>query len=331
MALSNSQYDAIMREYDRTRFLNRQLHMERRTHIYKHIPSYQEIEDSISSLCVAQGKKLMQGDDHALAEMKSRLHDLSAQKKQLLKENGFPPDFLDPIFTCPLCQDTGYRGSEKCSCLKQKIIDLLYQQSNLSGLLLSENFSTLSYDYYEGEDLRRFKAAADAAQKFAQDFKMDYQNLFFYGTVGTGKSFLSNCIAKELLDKGHSVIYFSAGACFDLLAKSVFDHESKEELSGLKEDLSSCELLIIDDLGTELTNAFVASSLFALLSDRHLLKRSTIISTNLSLAELRDRYSDRIFSRISSQFQIYKLTGQDIRMYKKRTAPKHSQPNTPRK
>ena len=166
----------------------------------------------------------------------------------------------------------------------------------------------------------RFETAAKASKKFVEDFKFDYQNLFFYGTVGTGKSFLSGCIAKELLDSGHSVIYFSAAGLFDLLAKATFETGNKDRLIRLQQDLSQCELLIIDDLGTEMTNSFVASSLFSILNERHLASRATIISTNLSLEELRDRYSDRTFSRISSNFKLYKLSGTDIRMYKKRIA-----------
>ncbi|MBO6015855.1 MAG: ATP-binding protein [Lachnospiraceae bacterium] len=317
MSLTNAQYDSILRSYERTQDQNRQLQLTHLDTVYQRIPEYREIEESISSLCVAQGKKMLMGDEQALPMMKQRLRELSEKKKQLLAEHGFSPDYLDPVYSCRLCQDTGYRRNQKCSCFEQKIIDLLYSQSNLSDMLERENFSTLSYDYYEGEDLKRYQEAVKAAQKFTQDFKTDYQNLFFCGTVGTGKSFLSNCIAKDLLDRGYSVIYFSAGALFDLLGKATFDAKSKDTLAGLQADLAGCDLLIIDDLGTELTNAFVASSLFSILNERHLAKHATLISTNLSLAELRDRYSDRIFSRISSHFKLYQFSGRDIRMIKK--------------
>lgn len=129
---------------------------------------------------------------------------------------------------------------------------------------------------------------------------------------------MSGCIASELLQSGHSVIYFSASGLFDTLARYTFDARAKEALSGFYEDIYSCDLLIIDDLGTEMTNTFVASQLFSCLNERHLRKNSTIISTNLSLEELRDRYSDRVFSRITSHYDLCKLTGPDIRMCKKR-------------
>jgi DNA replication protein DnaC len=154
-------------------------------------------------------------------------------------------------------------------------------------------------------------------QSFIKLFDKDYQNLFFYGTVGTGKSFLSCCVAKELMDRGSLVIYFSSSQLFDTLSKSTFDKDSKEAISGISEDICDCDLLIIDDLGTELTNSFVSSQLFSCLNNRHLRKKSTIITTNLSLGELRDRYSDRIFSRITSNYKVCKLTGHDIRMLKK--------------
>ena len=112
------------------------------------------------------------------------------------------------------------------------------------------------------------------------------------------------------------MIYFSAPGLFDTLARYSFDAKSKEALHDLYEDFYNCDLLIIDDLGTELTNQFTSSQLFSLLNERHLGKKSTLISTNFTLAQLRDRYSDRIFSRITSNFEVCRLAGEDIRMYK---------------
>ena len=198
------------------------------------------------------------------------------------------------------------------------MITLLYEQSNIREMLRTENFDLLSYEYYEGDDLSRFRNAVNTCRNFVKNFNSDYHNLFFYGTVGTGKSFLSGCVAKELIDTGHAVIYFSATGLFDLLQAAAFDSKNREELKNAYADLYQCDLLIIDDLGTELTNQFTASQLFSLLNERALGKKAVIISTNLSLRELQDRYSDRIFSRITSNFTVCKLTGPDIRMYQKR-------------
>ncbi len=128
---------------------------------------------------------------------------------------------------------------------------------------------------------------------------------------------MSSCIAKELIEQGKLVIYFSSAQLFETLSRSTFDRNSEEAASGIYEDIYECDLLIIDDLGTELTNAFVSSQLFSCLNNRHLRRKSTIITTNLSLEELRDRYSDRIFSRITSNYGMCKLTGRDIRITKK--------------
>lgn len=241
----------------------------------------------------------------------------------MLVSAGYPVDYLEPVYTCPDCKDTGYIEGDnglrkKCHCFHQQELDILYEQSHIRDMIASENFSNLSYEYYQGEDLAHFRKCVDVCHNFVQNFKQDYHNLFFYGTVGTGKSFLSGCIASELLQNGHSVIYFSASGLFDTLARYTFDARAKEALSGFYEDIYNCDLLIIDDLGTEMTNTFVASQLFSCLNERHLRKNSTIISTNLSLEELRDRYSDRVFSRITSHYDLCKLTGPDIRMYKKR-------------
>ena len=149
---------------------------------------------------------------------------------------------------------------------------------------------------------------------FIENFKQDYHNLLFYGTVGTGKSFLSGCIANELIQGGYSVIYFSALNFFERLAFYSFDAKEKAALHQFYEDIYGCDLLVIDDLGTETANAFVNSQLFACLNERQLRRKAMIISTNLNLGELQERYSDRIFSRLTSHFTFCKLTGADIRI-----------------
>lgn len=318
MSLTNAQYDQILHQYEMKQLHNRREAEHKLAYVYDHIPGYRDLDDSVAALSVAQGKKLLSGDEDAMEDLRDILAELSGRKAQLLEDAGLPADYLEPVYECPDCKDTGYIDGQKCHCFKQAMITLLYEQSNIQEMLRTENFHSLSYEYYEGEDLSRFKNAVKTCQNFIKNFNSDYHNLFFYGTVGTGKSFLSGCVAKELIESGHSVIYFSATGLFDLLSKNSFDYKNRDELRDTYADLSQCDLLIIDDLGTELTNQFVTSQLFALLNERHMGKKATIISTNLSLEELRNRYSDRIFSRITSNYEICKLSGQDIRMYKKR-------------
>ena len=135
--------------------------------------------------------------------------------------------------------------------------------------------------------------------------------------MGTGKSFLSGCIAKELIEKGYSVIYFSAAGLFETLSRNMFDYKNTEEFRNLHEDLYGCDLLIIDDLGTECLNNATVSMFFSLLNERHLNQKATIISTNLFLEDIQNRYSERIFSRIMNQYISCKFTGPDIRRLKK--------------
>ncbi len=325
MALNKSQYESIIKEYEMAQDKNRHLLEQRRAAIYEQLPEYRRLDESTGSISVSLVGAVIDGQKDALKKLHDSLHEITLQKQKLLTEAGYPADYLEPVYDCPDCKDTGFLVTEnglkeKCHCFRSREISLLYDQSNIREMISADNFSTLSYSYYEGQDLSRFERAVKICREFAETFKQDYHNLFFYGTVGTGKSFLSGCVANELLKQGCSVIYFSSSELFETLARYSFDKSSKELLYDFYHDLYHCDLIIIDDLGTELTNSFVASQLFSCLNERHLRRKATIISTNLSLEELRDRYSDRVFSRITSNFDLCKLTGPDIRMYKKRNS-----------
>lgn len=325
VALNNSQYESIIRSYEQTRDYNRHLLEDRREEVYHAVPGYRKLDDSVCEMSVSAVKLMLNGDDKALEQLKAQLSQITVQKTLLLADAGFPEDYLDPLYTCPDCKDTGYvDGSdgfrEKCRCFRLQELSIRYAQSNIQDMIQRENFSTLSYRFYKGNDLQHFKTAVDRSKDFVKNFKEDYHNLLFYGTVGTGKSFLSGCIARELLQEGFSVIYFSALEMFDRLSLYTFDAKSKDELQAFYADLYDCDLLIIDDLGTENTNSFITSQLFACLNERELRRKPIIISTNLSLEELQKRYSDRILSRITGNSFLCKLTGPDIRIYRKRLA-----------
>lgn len=316
MSLTNAQYDAIQREYDARQLKNRRLLESRRAEVFRVCPAYEEASDKVASLSVEYGKRFLDGDEGALDRYRQELSALSAQKEALLVQAGFPADYLEPVCECPLCQDTGYVNGRRCRCYEQRVIRALYAQSNLQGLLATENFAALSYDYYKGEDLANFKKAVESALSFIKNFREEYRNLLFYGEVGTGKTFLSNCIACEMLGQGYSVIYFSASGFFNLLSRYSFGSDNKEMLYKTYEDLYNCDLVIVDDLGTELSNAFTNSQFFSFINERFLRKKSMLISTNLSLEELKARYSERIFSRLTSNFTFRKFSGPDIRACK---------------
>jgi len=324
VALNNSQYDTIIRTYEQKQLHNRNILDKRYETVYNKIPQLNEINKEISFLSVKQARKLLEGDDNALEELKQELRILSDKKLELLTNAGFPVNYLEPVYDCPDCKDTGYIDNKKCHCFQKAIIDLLYTQSNLKTILQKENFDTFSFQYYSENhvDAKTGRSSRNAIQKayetaweFINTFSDDFRNLFLYGDTGVGKTFLSNCIAKELIDRSYSVIYFSAHELFDTLAKSKFDRDDAADQ--MNEHIFDCDLLIIDDLGTELANSFTVSQLFLCLNERLLRKKSTIISTNLSLESLVNTYSERTFSRITSNYTMLKLTGDDIRIKKK--------------
>lgn len=324
MPLSNSQYDEIIREYDARQLRNQHLLEARTKEAYEQLPRLKDIDDAIASCSIAQAKRLLDGDEDALHSLRSQISAYRKEKTALLQEHGFPANYFEPIYTCPDCKDTGYIGMKRCHCFEQAAINLVYTQSNLNEILQKENFGTFSLDYYSSEDinpatgLSSLDTARDAVLKchdFIDHFGEDFSNLYFYGDTGIGKTFLSNCVAKELMDQGYSVIYFTAFQLFDILSRGVFKKD--EDAIAAHRNIFDCDLLIIDDLGTELTNSFTTSQLFLCLNERILRKKSTIISTNLGMNQLADIYSERVLSRISSNYTLIKLFGADIRILKR--------------
>lgn len=325
MALKNHQYQALMREYDKRQSYNMHLQQQRQNEIYAKISEYAQIERSVSSVSIAHAKRMLAGDTTAKETLKGQLMELSEKKRRLLAEHGYPADYLHPVYTCEDCKDTGYIDNEKCHCFIQASIDLLYSQSNLQGILEEENFNTFRLDYYSDEvtdSVTELTArqlilrAVEESKDFIRKFAYEYQNLFFYGKPGVGKTFLTHCIAKELLESTHSVLYFSSVHLFERMKEAVFQ-KTDTDTNSVLEDIYNCDLLIIDDLGTEALNSYVAPQLFSCLDARDERKMPTIISTNLNLQEIRDRYSERVFSRLSSRYKVIKLIGDDIRLVKK--------------
>ena len=324
MALNNSQYDAIMRDYYRRQAMHRRQMEERVREVREKLPRIKEIDDEIASASVQCARELLSGNDAALSVLKERIAVLGAEREQVLLAGGFPANYLEMTYDCPDCRDLGSGDGQKCRCFQKAEIDLLYTQSNLRGVLDVENFDNFSFDYYSAElkeelsgvsSLERMQKVHAVCRQFVRDFDTANANLFFYGDTGTGKTFLSHCIAKELLDTTHSVVYFSAQELFEMIAQKRFG--KTEDAQVALDAIYSCDLLIIDDLGTEITNTFVNSELFLCINERLTAQKSTIISTNLSLKAFKDTYSERIFSRISTSYTMLKLFGKDIRLLKK--------------
>lgn len=326
MGLSNSQFDTIMRSYSDRQHYNQHLQDLRRAEIDEKFPQIKNIEEQIMQLSMDTAIAALSGEGNGSlnsTELIGRIKKLSDDKKNILAAGGYQRDYLEPIFTCPDCKDTGYIDNVKCHCFKKAITDLFYSESNAKNIRKGDVFDVFDPNCYsktasdtstEKSSYEHMKDVYNTTRKFADEFgkNSSIKNLLFYGDTGLGKTFLSNCIANQLINTCHSVVYLTAIEFFNEFKKHEFDHDTNNEemISGI----CDCDLLIIDDLGTELANSFTNSRLFYCINDRILKDKSTIISTNLSLDKLYDQYSDRIFSRIMHSYKPLKFFGENIRL-----------------
>lgn len=327
MGLNTSQYQSIMRTYEQKQSKSRAILHSRYEKVYAASPEFKALDESVSALSVQYGRRLLNGDTQAVDTLKKEMAAIRKSRQELLAACGFAADYLEPVYECNDCHDTGYIGNKKCHCFKKAVCDILYEQSNLKEILQRENFDTFQLDYYplnyletkSGHTYPARTMMADTlatCKEFVRNFRENRGNLFLYGDVGVGKTFLSNCIARDLIEEGFSVIYFSAPSLFNTFAQGTFDKNNPSS-KDMQEYIYDCDLLIIDDLGTEFTNNFIVSKFFSCINERLLNKRSTVISTNLSLDTLADLYTERAFSRITSNYTLLKLIGDDIRIKKK--------------
>ncbi len=317
MSMNDADFRGIMAEYDEIRDKNSRLLNDRKREICEKLPEYKELEDRAAIAAISAGKKSLEGDGSALANLENELKEIAGKKEELLTAAGFPRDYLMPFYDCPDCKDTGFIGNERCHCLKQRIIDSLYRQSHLKEILERENFSTSDLSIFSPGILPDIRQVYLAAKDFVKSFAQSSRNMLFLGGVGSGKTFLTNCIAKKLLDEGYSVVYFTAFRLFELIADNTFRNTGAEDREDFFANIYDSDLLIIDDLGTENTNSFVAGQLFNILNEREIRGKSTIISSNLALKSIKDLYSERSLSRIISNYELYYFRGEDLRMKKK--------------
>ena len=343
MSHRNDHYNAVRRMYDLRQLNNQREYDLRKQEVYRCVPELEALDRQLVSRSVADIKQALLSGKTAIGASVSfatakenadtpALSEHEKKRRKLLTDAGFPEDYLEPKYLCPYCKDTGYIDDKMCKCFKAAAINLLYADSGLRCALDSENFDTFSYEYYADDitdpltgltPYQNIQNAVKIAREFIHNFDAPdsaCRNLLICGNTGVGKTFLTNCIARELIHSNHGVVYLSANELLSVLEDYKFKRNTAsadtEAINERYAAIHDCDLLIIDDLGTEMTNNFSVTQLFNLLNSRQLQRRSTIISTNLSMQHIKETYSERIFSRIASSYDYIRLFGEDIRLKK---------------
>ena len=312
----------ILALYDQIRLEEEAEFRKRKTHIENTHPEIIELDYKIGKLCIElsiSALKSIYNRDEYLHALREKIMDLRMKKSELLVSNGFDMEYLNLHYRCTNCRDTGFIGNTKCSCFKQKVIDVYYTGSELRSMLKTHNFDNFKLDYYpsrkselESESPKKnIQKILSKSMSFLKNFNTSDENLLFYGGPGTGKTFLSHCITKELMDKGSFVVYRTAEQLIKGLKEIRFNGDTS-----LEELLINCDLLIIDDLGTEQLSDFTKMEMFNLLNTKLLKQKKMLVSTNLTLENLSNTYSERITSRLLGNFTACKFFGEDIRIKK---------------
>lgn len=300
----------------------------RQERVYARAPRLREINGELSATMSRMiASALRRGSDPRPAVAALRTDNLSLQRERtrLLAELELPADYLEYKPACPLCGDVGTRGEAVCSCLKRYYAQ--EQQSELSRSLdlAGQSFDAFSPDWYDQlpdavfgiSPRENMDTVYEVCANYAHTFGKRSGNLLLYGKPGLGKTFLSAAIAGEVSKNGFSVVYDTAAHVFSRFEDRKFGRDAGEAGAEDIERILRCDLLILDDLGTEMTTAFVQSVLYEIVNTRLLERRSTILNTNLSPDDLARRYGAQIASRLEGEYQILPFFGRDIRLLKK--------------
>lgn len=322
--LTDSQYNTIARIYDSRRSAAMRLKDSRTNELYNADPAIKEIDDELRSGSVNAGIMALKGEPSALNELRTRNELLIQKKKKLIQTAGFPENYTEDVYYCPLCRDTGKTSEGRCGCYTKTIIEEFFLTEERRELLERENFNTINSSLYSKERIDKESGLSDyaiagnsilSALNFSEGFGKEFQNLLITGEAGTGKTFLANCIAKKLVDNGISVLYLSAIDFFELCKKyRLAGHDDMKEAETEMNFVINAECLILDDLGAETSSASTNSQLFNCIEKRFLRKHPTVITTNLSKEDIAVRYSDRIRSRLLANYRYLKMPGDDNRM-----------------
>ncbi len=291
---------------------------------YSHIEAGLRAGGTALARCVLSG-----GRDYP--KIQESIQGLQKQREELLFQLGKPKDYLDEVITCPLCRDTGFlENGRRCRCLESLVSQHMGTTSNLTDFMKEQTFDKVDYRLFakqpkeNGRDpLTHMKNVYARGMRFAETFEQTHGSLLLMGNAGTGKTYLSSCIANHAISRGKSVYYQTAFRLLELLEKQKFDRllpEEEEQAVYAARQIRQADLLIIDDLGTEFVTAYSGAAIFDIINSRQLQGKSTVLSTNLNLEGLEKVYSKRFTSRLWGSFEILPFIGQDLRM-QRHTSP----------
>ena len=329
MAYDGKVMRRALRQFESDKQRRARLFAQRRTEIYKKVPRLLEIDAllrSTMSQIIAGALQKGQDPQRAIAAIRDNNLSLQRERGRLLRDAGYPEDALEEKPACPLCRDSGYRESKMCRCLQAYYTR--EQIAELSKMLPmgEETFDTFSFEWYSSDRNGRSRSPREVAERnfdtcrdYANQFGKTSGNLLLFGPPGLGKTFLSACMARVISESGHSVVYDTATNIFAQFENTKFrrfdddDFSSDDDVNRYK----NCDLLIVDDLGTEMLTNFVKSTFYQLINGRLIDGRQTIISTNLRMEEIAERYGSPVLSRIEGEYELLPFIGQDIRVQKK--------------
>ena len=329
--MSDSTLNILLKEYEKKKTVADMNFEKAKEDFYASNPEIAELNEKLNSTALAISKESLNNEQELVDKLKKDFNELKNKKEKLLKSKKIPKSAIEPAYECNICHDTGFvtldnQKTELCNCMKQKIFDIQFNKSNI-GNLEKENFDNFNLDLYSDKiDKEKYNASISPRQNilniknialnFVENFdNPEEKNLLFSGSTGLGKTFLSNCIAKEILLKKKTVLYQTAPIMLDNLADFRF---GKSDFKEVYDNIINVDLLIIDDLGTESLNSIKIAELFNIINARLLYNnnkvKKTIISTNMNMNYLFDTYGERIFSRFVGYYNVCRFFGEDIRM-----------------
>jgi len=321
MGYNRENFNRIKQEYDEKYIRARERADERRLRLHTEIPELRAIDKKLESTGMRIMGIICSGApdaDGKIAQLRADNEQLVEERKQILEKNGYSADYTDIKYECEKCGDSGYVGTKMCDCMRRKLVLAGYESSGMSKLMREQTFDNFSLDYYKTgrehyENMTRvYSIVKNCAESFGSDSDC---NIAMFGGTGLGKTHLSSALAGRLIERGYDVLYTSAvGMISDFENRRFGNGQSSE--NGNIDKYTECELLIIDDLGTEVNNQFTVSCIYNVINVRLNKKLSTVISTNLTPTEFRQKYWDRITSRVLGEYRVLLFSGVDIRSQK---------------